>query len=92
MRRHLIDVRTELPGMRGAGYDQRTGEVVLLVTAADAAKFGAEAIRKRAEQVSGVPVRIVINDLLESNMAVDGGGYVFGFVTAGDIAAPAPSS
>jgi len=80
MRRHLIDVRTELPGMRGAGYDQRTGEVVLLVTAADAAKFGAEAIRKRAEQVSGVPVRIVINDLLESNMAVDGGGYVFGFV------------
>ena len=35
MRQHLIDLRTELPGARGAGYDQRTGEVVLLVPAAD---------------------------------------------------------
>ena len=80
MRKHLIDVRTELPGMRGAGYDQRTGEVVLLVSSADAAKYGVDAIRQRAEQVGGVPVRIVINDLLESNMSVDGGGYVFGLV------------
>ena len=32
MRRHLIDLRSELPGARGAGYDQRSGEVVLLVT------------------------------------------------------------
>ena len=80
MRKHLIDVRTELPGMRGAGYDQHTGEVVLLVSSADAAKYGVDAIRQRAEQVGGVPVRIVINDLLESNMSVDGGGYVFGLV------------
>ena len=36
MRRHLIDLRAELPGARGAGYDQRTGEVVLLVPSADA--------------------------------------------------------
>ena len=36
MRKHLIDLRTDLPGARGAGYDQRTGEVVLLVTSADA--------------------------------------------------------
>src|SRR5205823_12506076 len=28
MRQHLIDLRTELPGARGAGYDQRTGAVV----------------------------------------------------------------
>ena len=78
MRRHLIDVRTELPGMRGAGYDQRTGEIVLLVTSADAAKFGIDAIRARAEQVSGVPVRVVINELNESNMSIDGGGLVEG--------------
>ena len=32
LRRHLIDFSSELPGARGAGYDQRTGEVVLLVT------------------------------------------------------------
>lgn len=78
MRKHLIDLRSELPGARGAGYDQRTGEVVLLVTAADAARFGAEAIRTRAEQVSGVPVRVQINDLIEQNMSVDGGGRIEG--------------
>jgi hypothetical protein len=78
MRRHLIDLRSELPGARGTGYDQRTGEVVLLVTKADAQTFGLDAIRSRAEQISGVPVRIVINDLIEQNMGVDGGGRVEG--------------
>jgi hypothetical protein len=78
MRKHLIDFRADLPNARGAGYDQRTGEVVLLVARADADQFGTEAIRKRAEQVGGVPVRVVINELNESNMAVDGGGRVEG--------------
>lgn len=78
MRRHLIDFRTELPGTRGAGYDQRTGEVVLLIPAADVERLGADVIKARAEQVSGVPVRIVTNDLLEQNMRVDGGGRVEG--------------
>jgi len=78
MRKHLIDLRADLPGARGAGYDQRTGEVVLLVTPEEAEKFGIEAIRLRAEQVGGVPVRVVINDLNESNMSVDGGGRVEG--------------
>ena len=78
LRKHLIDLRTELPGSRGAGYDQRTGEVVLLVTYADAQRYGLDAIRQRAEQVSGVPVRVVINSLIEQNMSVDGGGRVEG--------------
>ena len=81
MRRHLIDFRSELPGARGAGYDQRTGEVVLLVTPADVAKLGVEGIRAQAEQISGVPVRIVVNELIESNMSVDGGGLVEGLNT-----------
>lgn len=78
MRRHLIDLRSELPGARGAGYDQRTGEVVLLVPTEDAAHFGLPAIKARAEQVGGVPVRVVVNDLRESNMSVDGGGLIDG--------------
>ena len=78
MRRHLIDFRTELPGARGAGYDQRTGEVVLLVTPADTSRLGLDAIRARAEEVSGVPVRVVVNELNESNMSVNGGGRVEG--------------
>jgi len=52
MRKHLIDLRADLPNARGAGYDQRTGEVVLLVTRADATRFGLEAMRNRAEQVT----------------------------------------
>jgi hypothetical protein len=78
LRKHLIDLRSDLPNARGAGYDQRTGEVVLLVTRADAERFGADAIRGRAEQVSGVPVRVMINELNESNMSIDGGGRVEG--------------
>jgi hypothetical protein len=80
LRKHLIDVRTELPGMRGAGYDQRTGEIVLLVTSGDASRFGTDAIRARAEQVGGVPVRVIVNDLIEQNMTVAGGGLVRGTV------------
>ena len=78
LRKHLIDLRADLPNARGAGYDQRTGEVVLLVTRADASQYGVDAIRSRAEKVGGVPVRIVINELDESNMSVEGGGRVEG--------------
>jgi streptogrisin C len=78
MRRHLIDLRSELPGAHGAGYDQRTGAVVLLVRSGDAQRLGVDAIRARAEAISGVPVRVVVNDLLEQNMTVDGGGRVEG--------------
>jgi hypothetical protein len=78
LRRHLIDLRADLPNARGAGYDQRTGQVVLLVTPEDAQHFGIDAIRARAEQVGGVPIRVVVNELNESNMSVDGGGRVEG--------------
>ncbi|MGZ2411247.1 streptogrisin C [Sphingomonas sp. F9_3S_D5_B_2] len=78
LRRHLIDLRSEMPGARGAGYDQRTGEVVLLVRSEDAEQFGVAAIRGRAEQIGGVPVRVDINDLRESNMSVAGGGLIDG--------------
>ena len=78
LRKHLIDLRSELPGARGAGYDQRTGEVVLLVRREDAARYGLDGIRARAEAIGRVPVRVVINELIEQNMGVDGGGRVEG--------------
>jgi hypothetical protein len=78
LRKHLIDLRADLPSARGAGYDQHTGEVVLLVTRDDADRLGLAAIRSRAEQVGGVPVRVIVNELNESNMSVDGGGRVEG--------------
>ena len=59
MRKHLIDFRTDLPDARGAGYDQRTGEVVLLVTPRRCRALRASTrSATRAEQVSGVPVRV----------------------------------
>ena len=78
LRRHLIELRRRLPGARGAGYDQRTGEVVLLVRRADAARFGISAIRARAEQLGGVAVRVEINDLAETNLGVPGGSRLEG--------------
>jgi streptogrisin C len=82
LRKHLIDLRTDLPSARGAGYDQRTGEVVLLVAKEDAERLGIDAIRDRAERIGGVPVRVVINELDEINMSVDGGGRVEGLNVA----------
>jgi len=81
LRKHLIDLRSELPAARGAGYDQRTGKVVLLVTSADVERFGLDTIRTRAEQLSGVPVRVQVNELIEQNMTVGGGGRVEGVNT-----------
>lgn len=78
LRRHLIELRRQLPGARGAGYDQRTGEVVLLVRRSDAARFGIPTIRARAEQLGGVPVRVEVNDLPETNLDVPGGARLEG--------------
>jgi streptogrisin C len=78
IQRHLIDLRSELPGARGVGYDQSTGQIVLLVTPADAARLGPQTILARAQALMGVPVRVVMNDLDESNMTVDGGSRVEG--------------
>jgi hypothetical protein len=78
MRKHLIDLRSDLPGARGAGYDQRSGEVVLLVTPEQAQRYGTDAIRARAERISGVAVRVVINNLDERNLTVEGGARVEG--------------
>jgi streptogrisin C len=78
LRKHLIDFRAELPGSRGAGYDQRSGEVVLLISNGDAARYGLDSIRVQAEQLAGVPVRVTANALDAENMSVDGGGRVEG--------------
>lgn len=78
IRQHLADLRDELPGTRGAGYDQRSGAIVLLISPADAISLGAEVIRERAETLTGVPVRVVTDALVDSNMGIDGGGRVEG--------------
>jgi len=83
LRRHLIDLRRELPGARGAGYDQRTGEIVLLIRRADAQNFGVVAIQHYAQQLGGVPVRVEINDIPEINLRAEGGGRLEGLLPNG---------
>jgi streptogrisin C len=78
LRQHLIDLRAQMPGSRGAGYDQRTGEVVLLVSNGDAARYGLDTIRAQAEQLTGVPVRVAVDTLDAADMSVNGGGRVEG--------------
>lgn len=74
--RSLLD--RELPNSRGIGLDQRSGELVLLVTTTAAARIGADRIRARAEAATGVPVRIEIADPPARNLSVKGGARLEG--------------
>jgi hypothetical protein len=71
-------LRRALPNARGSGLDQRTGELVLLVTSADAARLGAPAIRTQAEAITGVPVSVRLSDGSQIDMAIAGGARVVG--------------
>lgn len=62
MRAHQPALRKELPNARGMGVDPRTGELVLLVNSADARRLGLPSIKARAEEVTGVPVRVELAD------------------------------
>lgn len=78
MLQHRALLDRELPRSRGIGLDQRTGELVLLVTSATAARIGADIIRGRAEAVAGVPVRIEIADPPARNLSIKGGARLEG--------------
>ena len=62
MRTHRPALRAELPNARGMGLDPRTGELVLLVNARDARRYGLDTIEARAEALTGVPVRAALAD------------------------------
>jgi hypothetical protein len=76
MRAHQGALRVELPNARGMGLDPRTGELVLLVRAADAQRIGLEVIEDRAETLTGVPVRVQIADPTKN--LVRGGSRIVG--------------
>jgi hypothetical protein len=78
MREHQATLRKELPNARGFGIDQRSGELVLFVTSADAERLGASAIQQRAETLTGVPVSVRLADGSATNMTIAGGARVVG--------------
>jgi hypothetical protein len=66
-----------LPNARGMGLDPRTGELVILLRAADAARPDLSAVRAGAEALTGVKVRFERADRAE-NLALAGGARIEG--------------
>ena len=67
-----------LPSARGMGLDARSGELVILVRAADAARPDLAAIRAAAEALTGVKVRFDLADRAVDNLALAGGARIEG--------------
>ena len=67
-----------LPNARGMGLDPRTGELVVLVRAVDAARPDLAAIRARAEALTGVKVRFDLADRTVENLSLAGGARIEG--------------
>lgn len=79
MVRHREAIRAVLPRVSGMGLDQRTGELVMMVRAADADDLGAESLDARMEAVTGVPVRIRVLDRAEdADSGIEGGARLEG--------------
>jgi hypothetical protein len=75
---HQPAIRAALIHPPGMGVDPRTGELVLMVKAADAEAEGVAALDARFEALTGVPVRIRIVDLAGADFGIEGGARVEG--------------
>lgn len=74
-------IRASLAGPPGMGIDPATGELVVIVSAADVAREGAAPLRERIAALTRVPVRLRVVDRPMLNMGgVEGGARVVGSV------------
>ncbi|MDE0878466.1 MAG: hypothetical protein OSB00_07335 [Sphingomonas bacterium] len=78
---HQADIRASLSTPPGMGIDSRTGDVVILVSEADA-RTGIAQLTARFAAMMGVPVRIE-RATMPSNMAIVGGSRVVGAKVSG---------
>ena len=67
-----------LPHNRGMGLDGRSGDLVILLRAADAARPNLAAIRARAETLTGVRVRFDLAERAVADLSLAGGARVEG--------------
>lgn len=65
-------IRASLTDAPGLGVDQRTGELVAIVSRRDVAREGAEPLRARLAALTGVPVRLRVVDGSALDMAGEG--------------------
>lgn len=71
---HQAAIRAAQPTPPGMGLDPRTGELVVIVGRASAAKSdGADAIQARLEKIAGVPVQVRVLDRTDVNLGAEGG-------------------
>jgi streptogrisin C len=73
---HQADIRASLRDPPGMGVDPRTGELVVLVSAADRDANGADLLRAEFEALTDVPVRILALDRPDTNFELYGGARV----------------
>ncbi|HEY0149841.1 MAG TPA: hypothetical protein VGB70_12670 [Allosphingosinicella sp.] len=69
---HQAAIRASLKGPPGMGVDPRTGELVVVVGAADLTREGEAALDRRFEALTGVPVRIRPQGLEHADAAAGG--------------------
>ncbi|MGA1799243.1 hypothetical protein VH567_10745 [Sphingomonas sp. 4RDLI-65] len=70
---YQAQIRASLPHPPGIGLDQRTGEMVVVISSGDAALDRGGALRERIAALTGMPVRIDVVDRPPVDMA-DGAG------------------
>ena len=78
-------IRATLIGPPGLGVDQRTGEVVAIVSPRDVAREGAAALRTRLVALTHVPVRLRVVDEHTLDMADQGAGIAGGMRMLGGV-------
>jgi hypothetical protein len=75
---HQAAIRASLLRPPGIGLDDRTGEMVVLVSESDRQREGLEALQGRLAGLAGVPVRVEVSSGAVANMAMIGGARLVG--------------
>ncbi|MBA3677065.1 MAG: hypothetical protein H0W74_06625 [Sphingosinicella sp.] len=77
IRQHQAAIKAALPA-QGMGVDQRTGELVMMVSAPAAARYGVSSMEEKLKALAGVPARIRVLDRPDVNSNIEGGARLVG--------------
>lgn len=78
MARHREAIKAAIPTASGMGLDPRSGELVLMIRAADAGLHGVDVLDARMEALTGVPVRLRVLDRVDVDSSMEGGSRLEG--------------
>ncbi|WP_293882032.1 S1 family peptidase [Sphingomonas sp.] len=72
MTNHQAAIRSALTRPSGMGLDPRSGELVVIISKAEASE-GVNAVKAKLEAIAGVPVQVRVLDRIDKNLSVEGG-------------------